>query len=158
MPIIIAQGLPEIPHHVLGNLRIKIAGWSAKWFFEAQTAGTDKHGGLVVVWLSSSTDPGTSRVLHGTTFGNINMLLTNIGSNRSLCLTSIRGCTVRYLVVVALFFFRTVCTVSLCYENYCCLWRNWFVVEMVNGGRALISSQPLAPSLLSSSSAPGAGL
>lgn len=49
MPIIIAQGLPEIPHHVLGNLRIKIAGRSAKWFFEAQTAGTDKHGGLVVV-------------------------------------------------------------------------------------------------------------
>lgn len=27
MSIIIAQGLPESPHHVLGNLWIKIAGW-----------------------------------------------------------------------------------------------------------------------------------
>ena len=46
--IIIAQGLPESPHHVLGNLWIKIAGW-----FKRSGLSKHKQSGLtnVVDWL-----------------------------------------------------------------------------------------------------------
>lgn len=43
----------------------------AKWSFEAQTVGINKYGGLVVVWFSSSTALGASRVLLGATFGSL---------------------------------------------------------------------------------------
>lgn len=152
MSIIIAQGLPECPHHVLGNLWIKIAEW-----LKRSDLSKHKQSGLtnMVDWLwfarRPRTAPGASRVLLGATLGSFFTKLKrgSIAWRPSHCLCTIRVWLARCLVHIALF---SINQHRLCCESHCCLCRDWFaVVEVVNGGRALISSQLPAPSPLSSS-------
>lgn len=111
MLIIIAQGLPERPHHVLGNLWIKIAGWLKR-------SGLSKHkqSGLtnMVDWLWFGFLPRQlwglavfSSELHLGVYTKLKCR-TSRDWCPSHCLCFIRIWFVRYPVHIALFFYQPV--------------------------------------------------
>lgn len=128
MLIIIAQGLPERPHHVLGNLWIKIAGWLKR-------SGLSKHkqSGLtnMVDWLWFGFLP---RQLWGLAEFSSEL---HLGVYTKLkCRTSRDWCSSHCLCSYAFGSLDIRCTspcfsinqYDLCRESHCCLRRDWFAV------------------------------
>lgn len=114
----------------------------AKWSFEVHRIGIDKNGGLVICFSSSGQLRGLA-VLSERHFG----VTTNLKcttkcsialSDRQLRMGHQKSGARRFVFLPNNPVFEM---------SHCCLCRDRIgVVEVVNSGRALISSQPLAPS------------